>query len=153
MKIIKNNNNNCNLILKNIKINNRKYSSNTTNNLKEIIKNNSSSFHNIPNLIEDKIGLNLHKKQNHPLNIIKNKIENYCNEYATKNKQSSFLIHDNEIPITNTKNCFDDLLVPVDHISRSRSDTYYINETMVNKLFLFISVLFLFILIFIKYSY
>lgn len=32
-------------------------------------------------------------------------------------------------PIVNTKECFDDLLVAKDHVSRGPSDTYYINDT------------------------
>jgi phenylalanyl-tRNA synthetase alpha chain len=67
----------------------------------------------------------------HPLNIIKNKIEKYCNEYAMENRQSKFAIYDKEPPVADTKNCFDDLLVPPDHCSRSRSDTYYLTDKLV----------------------
>lgn len=103
----------------------------TLNNFKDILRNNHPQ-NNIPTSIEEKVGYNLHQRTNHPLNIIKKKVEDYCNEYAKKNNQSQFIIHDNEIPITNTKNCFDDLLVPLNHISRSRSDTYYIDDKLVS---------------------
>jgi phenylalanyl-tRNA synthetase alpha chain len=68
---------------------------------------------------------------NHPLNIIKKKIETYCNAYAQEHKQSPFSIFDNESPVADTKSCFDDLLVPANHCSRSRSDTYYLSEELV----------------------
>jgi phenylalanyl-tRNA synthetase alpha chain len=85
-------------------------------------------MNNIPPQIAEKIGRNLHLEQHHPLNIIKAKIENYCNEYAKKYNQSSFDLYDKESPIAHVKNCFDDLLVPPDHVSRSRRDTYYIDD-------------------------
>lgn len=40
-------------------------------------------------------------------------------------------IGDNFSPIVPTIENFDELLVPKDHVSRKRSDTYYINENTV----------------------
>jgi phenylalanyl-tRNA synthetase alpha subunit len=91
-------------------------------------------LNNVPSAIESKIGRNLHLMANHPLNIIKNKIEKYCNDYAAANNQSKFTIYDKESPVADTKNCFDDLLVPPDHCSRSRSDTYYLTDKLVYRL-------------------
>ena len=34
-------------------------------------------------------------------------------------------------PVVTTKQCFDDLLVPQDHVSRKPSDTFYLNETTI----------------------
>lgn len=83
---------------------------------------------NVPSQIIDKIGRNLHKIENHPLGIIKDKIETYMNTYAAENGMSPFAIHDNLPPIVDTKSCFDDLLVGPDHVSRRPSDTYYVTE-------------------------
>eukprot|EP00927_Polykrikos_kofoidii_P035958 TRINITY_DN30431_c0_g1_i1.p1 TRINITY_DN30431_c0_g1~~TRINITY_DN30431_c0_g1_i1.p1 ORF type:complete len:323 (+),score=69.67 TRINITY_DN30431_c0_g1_i1:580-1548(+) len=38
---------------------------------------------------------------------------------------------DNVAPVVETARCFDDLLVPRDHVSRSPSDTYYVNAKYV----------------------
>ena len=84
---------------------------------------------NIPTSIVQKVDKKLHLKRHHPLNIIKTKIEDYCNKYALDNEQNSFMIYDNLSPIVTTKQCFDDLLVASDHISRSSSDTYYLNDS------------------------
>ena len=78
---------------------------------------------NIPNSILNKLDTNLHNKNNHPLCIIKNKIFNYF-----KNLDNDVLLLDNLNPIVNIKDNFDNLLIPLNHPSRSKSDTYYINE-------------------------
>lgn len=62
------------------------------------------------------------------------RIEEYCNQYATTNGQVQFSIKDGLPPIVNTKNCFDDLLVAPDHVSRRPSDTYYATDTIVSPL-------------------
>jgi len=38
---------------------------------------------------------------------------------------------DNLSPVVSTSQCFDDLLTPPDHVSRSRNDTYYLDDTHV----------------------
>ncbi len=38
---------------------------------------------------------------------------------------------DNLSPIVNTKNCFDDLRVSIDHDSRKKTNTYYIDDEQV----------------------
>ena len=103
---------------------------------------------NIPESIASKIGRNLHRVPNHPLNIIKTRcfifgtinwlwfislfrIESYCNEYAKNIDGSRFTVYDDENPVVSTKNCFDDLLVAKTHVSRQPSDTYYIDDTQV----------------------
>jgi phenylalanyl-tRNA synthetase alpha subunit len=42
-----------------------------------------------------------------------------------------FDIYDSFSPLVDVKSCFDDLRVPIDHVSRRPSDTYYINEELV----------------------
>ena len=84
----------------------------------------NDNFCNITDNIKSKIGRNLHLQENHPLGILKNIISN-------QSMFNDFKIVDNLSPIVNPKQCFDDLLIPKDHISRSLSDTYYFNN---NKL-------------------
>ena len=86
---------------------------------------NKSSSHNIPNSVESKIGCNLHLKDNHPISIIKNHIYNYLS------KIDNFEIYDHLSPIVSIEDNFDHLLIPKNHPSRSKSDTYYINDKQV----------------------
>lgn len=82
-------------------------------------------------MILSKLGQNLHLNKNHPLSIIKGKVEEYCNVYAAENGQSKFKVFDSLSPIVSTAACFDSLLIGEDHVSRKSTDTYYINDTTV----------------------
>lgn len=86
---------------------------------------------NVSKTCLEKVGKNLHLQSDHPLNTIKTIVENYCNKYADIKGQSKFALYDSESPLVDTKSCFDDLLVPPDHVSRSRSDTYYVDDNTV----------------------
>eukprot|EP00285_Hemiselmis_virescens_P016275 CAMPEP_0173389046 /NCGR_PEP_ID=MMETSP1356-20130122/11208_1 /TAXON_ID=77927 ORGANISM="Hemiselmis virescens, Strain PCC157" /NCGR_SAMPLE_ID=MMETSP1356 /ASSEMBLY_ACC=CAM_ASM_000847 /LENGTH=407 /DNA_ID=CAMNT_0014346097 /DNA_START=9 /DNA_END=1231 /DNA_ORIENTATION=+ len=78
---------------------------------------------NIPPHIAALVGRDLHLQPNHPLSIIKKKIEQYF-----VSRDASFVCRDSMDPITTTHACFDTLLIPPDHQSRKPSDTYYIDE-------------------------
>jgi len=73
----------------------------------------------LPKNINNKIGINLHNKENHILKYVKDIICNNLN----------FKVFDNINPIVNIKDNFDDLLIPLDHPSRKNTDTYYLNDT------------------------
>jgi phenylalanyl-tRNA synthetase alpha chain len=108
----------------------------------------------IPKTIAEKIGKNLHLRDNHPLNLIKQKIEGYfgkiCNCGVATNLRSDhesqcqaayvssqwggikcFEFYDAFSPMVSTKDNFDDLLIPKDHPSRAPSDTFYSDESTV----------------------
>lgn len=97
-----------------------------------------NSFSNIPPQIEKKIGRNLHNLRNHPLEIIKRKIYDYFKEMnfvlesmgITGEEEDSynFSTYDSFNPVVSTEHNFDLLRIPSDHVSRSKSDTYYVNE-------------------------
>ncbi len=106
------------------------------------------AHNNTPESIVSKIGRNLHRQPDHPLNIVKQRIEDYCQSYAMKkykkiktNENScesdsntiKFQIFDDMSPIVTKKRCFDDLLVKPDHVSRSPSDTYYLNDELLMR--------------------
>ena len=81
-----------------------------------------STVNNVPPNISSKIGTNLHLTKNHPLNLIKTRIESVFSNYVA---------FDDLDPVVSASRNFDDLLVPKDHVSRSKSDTFYIdNETV-----------------------
>ncbi len=74
---------------------------------------------NITANINSKIGINLHHKKNHPIEIIKRKIYDFFGEEYVK--------FDNLSPIVSVNENFDSLLIPHDHPARSKSDTYYLD--------------------------
>lgn len=80
---------------------------------------------NVTQNIISRIGKNLHLKPKHPLNIIKTVIEDYWN---TRN---AFQTRDNIDPVVSTQSNFDSLLIQPDHVSRSKSDTYYFDKDTV----------------------
>ena len=86
---------------------------------------------NISSSVVEKVGKRLHLRPNHPLNLVKCKIENYFNAYAVLSGQETFKLFDDLSPIVDTKSCFDDLLVAEGHVSRRPSDTYYITDDTV----------------------
>lgn len=81
---------------------------------------------NIPPSIRSKVGENLHLRDKHPLNTIKKSIEDYF-----QGNDPSLQTFDNLCPIVPVKNNFDLLRIPPDHVSRSKSDTYYLNDEQV----------------------
>ena len=88
-------------------------------------------FSNITPAIADKVGTNLHLRNGHPLNTIKTIIEKHFQEISSANNKYEFECIDDLIPIVTTKQCFDELLTPPDHVSRKLTDTYYIDENLV----------------------
>jgi len=80
-------------------------------------------MNNIPLNITNKIGKNLYQISNHPICIIKNKIYDYF--------RSSREIIEDIGPYVDTQSNFDDLLIPKDHPSRSKSDTFYSDDNTV----------------------
>lgn len=81
---------------------------------------------NIPPSIRSKVGENLHLRDKHPLNTIKKSIEDYF-----QGNDPSLQTFDNLCPVVPIKNNFDLLRIPPDHVSRSKSDTYYLNDEQV----------------------
>lgn len=70
--------------------------------------------------ILSKVGKNLHTQPHHPLAILKKKIVNYWGP--------DFRLFDDFSPVVSVENNFDMLRIPPDHVSRSYSDTYYLDK-------------------------
>ncbi|KAJ1462806.1 hypothetical protein M885DRAFT_455290 [Pelagophyceae sp. CCMP2097] len=81
-------------------------------------------MNNVTPYIAALVGRDLHRTPNHPLYIIRNKIEQYFAGLETE-----FQIFDGEDPVVTPTQCFDDLLIPPDHPGRQKSDTYYLTDT------------------------
>ena len=80
---------------------------------------------NVTPYIAALVGRDLHRTANHPLYIIRNRIEEYFGSL-----ESEFKIFDDADPIVTTTQCFDDLLIPPDHPGRQKSDTYYVTDEL-----------------------
>lgn len=75
------------------------------------------------------VSRNLHNQKNHPLNILKRRIIRYIyGTYVNRRGNPLFSVYDKLLPVVNTYQNFDSLLVPQNHPSRKKSDSYYINS-------------------------
>lgn len=73
---------------------------------------------NITRYIQEKAGLRLHQRVGHPVEYVKR---------AVQERLPGFVRYDDLDPVVTVRQNFDDLLVPLDHISRRPSDTYYVD--------------------------
>jgi phenylalanyl-tRNA synthetase alpha chain len=80
---------------------------------------------NISIPIKNKVERRLHLIENHPIQILKSKIETYLK------RNFPFKILDSMNPIVTVKQNFDDLLVDENHPGRQKTDTYYLNKNLV----------------------
>lgn len=84
-----------------------------------------------PNVIA-KLGRNLHVKQYHPLSHLRQCVVNYFyKQFLSKSGTPAFSVYDNICPVVSTTQNFDSLLVPKDHPSRKKSDSYFVNQDTV----------------------
>ena len=84
---------------------------------------------NITPTISQKVGRNLHLQDAHPLNTIKVLIERHFEE--NHGQDAPFLTFDDLEPVVTTEQCFDELLIAPGHVSRNRSETYYVDSERV----------------------
>jgi phenylalanyl-tRNA synthetase alpha subunit len=89
----------------------------------------SEPINNItPNIISHMNARLLHQPH-HPLQIIKTKIADHFKATfpaasdSPEDKAAEFQLFDDLHPVVSTTQCFDDLLIPADHVGRQPSDT------------------------------
>ena len=89
---------------------------------------------NITPKILSHLDRNLHMQKQHPLCLIKQNIVNYMYEKYKSHRGMShrgmpvFSVHEQMSPVVTLEQNFDSLLVPADHVSRAKSDSYYVNS-------------------------
>ena len=84
---------------------------------------------NVTESLLKKVHRKLHLKNQHPLGMIKQRIEDHMHaNYRSRHGGCIFAAIDNLSPVVTTEQNFDSLLVPKDHVSRLKNDNYYINE-------------------------
>lgn len=86
-----------------------------------------NEWNNITPAIANKVGLNIYKNPLNPICILKKSILSYFNDQY----KDEFQVFEDFSPIVTTKQAFDDILIPKDHVSRRKSDTYYVDATHV----------------------
>ena len=97
----------------------------SSNDVESLLEN--TEWNNITKSIANKVGLNIFKQECNPICILKKSILSYfSNTYGNE-----FSVFEDFSPIVTTKQAFDDILIPKDHVSRRKSDTYYIDATHV----------------------
>lgn len=99
----------------------------------ELIINNQAyptdSWTNVTPHILSHIGRNLHRQQQHPLNHLSNRLRQFFYQYYDPGRLSpKFSVIDNLPPIVTTEQNFDSVCTSIDHISRTKSMNYYLNE-------------------------
>ncbi|KAI8086470.1 phenylalanyl-tRNA synthetase [Halteromyces radiatus] len=77
---------------------------------------------NVTPTVLSKMERKLHLQPRNPIGIIRQLIEGHFSDFKTFNDLS---------PIVSTRQNFDDLLIPKDHSSRTKSDNYYFNKDTV----------------------
>ncbi|KAL3271361.1 hypothetical protein HHI36_021845 [Cryptolaemus montrouzieri] len=86
-------------------------------------------YTNITEKIVSRIGRNLHLQKDHPINLVMQKVLNYFyNTFKNSRGNPQFSMYNNLSPVVTTEQNFDSLLIPTDHVSRSKSDCYYLNR-------------------------
>jgi len=84
---------------------------------------------NVTPRVASKLGRCLHRRSGHPVYHVWRRIENYFSStFVSRVGHPRFVVFDNLNPVVTPHQNFDSLLVPADHISRSMSDTYYVNS-------------------------
>eukprot|EP00357_Protocruzia_adherens_P022061 CAMPEP_0115014852 /NCGR_PEP_ID=MMETSP0216-20121206/26358_1 /TAXON_ID=223996 /ORGANISM="Protocruzia adherens, Strain Boccale" /LENGTH=400 /DNA_ID=CAMNT_0002384737 /DNA_START=29 /DNA_END=1231 /DNA_ORIENTATION=+ len=91
---------------------------------------NNTKYSNVPSHIWQLNQRKLYKNPDHPIGILWNLVTNYFKQDKQLGilPSRSYVHRDDFNPIVSTKQCFDDLLIPKDHVSRQLSDNYYISE-------------------------
>nr|XP_023027151.1 probable phenylalanine--tRNA ligase, mitochondrial [Leptinotarsa decemlineata] len=87
------------------------------------------SYSNLTDKICSYIGKNIYLQQYHPLNLVRQRIIKYFyKSFVNRRKNPVFSVHENLPPVVSIAQNFDNLLIPEDHPSRSKSDCYYVNK-------------------------
>ena len=103
--------------------NTRLISSTQIINLQQIDLIQTNEWNNITPTIANKVGVNIFKQELNPICILKKSILDY---FVTAYK-SEFQVFEDFSPVVTTKQAFDDILIPKDHVSRRKNDSYYVD--------------------------
>ena len=100
----------------------------------------SDPYCNVSEHIASRVGVNLHQRQHHPLCTIKGMIHDYWNNHNTSSSTqktkdneegSSFTLLEDLPAVVTVQQNFDQLRIPPNHVSRQKTDTYYLSPDQV----------------------
>jgi len=78
------------------------------------------------------VGVNLHQRLHHPLCTIKGMIHDFWNTKSSgQDQQQRFVLFEDLPPVVTVQQNFDLLRIPPDHVSRQKTDTYYLSPEKV----------------------
>lgn len=107
------------------------YSTAVANTIINNTKYESDSFTNVSSNILGYLNKKLYKQQDHPLNFVKERIIQYFHKtFINRKGNAIFSVHDQLNPVVTVQQNFDSLLVPTNHVSRSKKDCFYINKDL-----------------------
>jgi len=87
---------------------------------------------NVPQSVASRVGTDLHMQRHHPLGQLKHRIAQYFTAGAGGTAPpGTFTTFDQLPPIVSVAANFDDLLTPLDHVSRRPTDTFYVDDSRV----------------------
>ncbi|XP_049571536.1 phenylalanine--tRNA ligase, mitochondrial isoform X4 [Orcinus orca] len=87
-------------------------------------------YSNLSRKVLSRVGRNLHNRPHHPLWLIKERVkQHFYAQYVGRSGTPLFSVYDDLSPVVTTWQNFDSLLVPADHPSRKKGDSYYLNAT------------------------
>lgn len=90
---------------------------------------NADEWTNITPKIQSYMPRKVYLQPHHPLSIVRQQIINYFYKAFLNTKGNPlFSVYDNLDPVVSTQQNFDNLLIPLDHPSRKKSDCYYLNK-------------------------
>lgn len=89
----------------------------------------TDAWTNVTPKISSYIGRNIYMQRNHPISIVRQQIVNYFYRAFVNGKGNPlFSVFDGLHPVVGVQQNFDQLLIPADHVSRAKSDCYYVNQ-------------------------
>lgn len=91
----------------------------------------TDSFTNVTDKILSLLNRKLYKQPSHPLCLTKEKVVNFFyGNFKGRTGNPIFSVIDNLNPIVTTVQNFDSLLIPKNHVCRSKTDCYYVNNNL-----------------------
>lgn len=86
-----------------------------------------NEWNNITPTIAKKVGANIYQQSLNPICILKKTIL----AYFKKEYGNEFQVFEGISPVVTTEQAFDSLLIPKDHVTRRKTDTYFVDATHV----------------------
>jgi len=83
---------------------------------------------NVTPRVLEYVSRRIYEERNSPLFLISQRIRHFFREGCSSGVGYSFDEFTYETPVVTLEDNFDSLLIPKDHVSRSKSDTYYVNS-------------------------